>query len=224
MAQALRLVSFDLCPYVERSRIVLLEKGLAHDVAFIDLRNKPDWFLRISPMGKVPVLLVDDRPIFESTVINELIEELYPAPRLMPTAPLDRADARAWIVFANDTLMPLGMKAQMALSPASIGPLGVILEPLQAALAKVEAELLRRGGPFFLGREFSLVDAAYAPFLRRLRAAEEWHRSPLLAGTPRLSAYVDTLLARPSIAQADPGDVGPRTRRLLAQRATAAAT
>ena len=80
MAHHLKLVSFDICPYVERSRIVLLEKRLAHEVEFIELASKPAWFLEVSPMGRVPVLLVDGRPIFESTVINELLDELQPAP------------------------------------------------------------------------------------------------------------------------------------------------
>jgi glutathione S-transferase len=121
MAQNLRIVSFDLCPYVERSRIVLLEKGLPHEVTSIDL---------------------------------------HPAPALMPGDPLDRADARAWIVFCNDTLMLLSLKAQMALSAAKTGT--VDLEPLRAALGKVETELARRGGPFFLGRNFTLAERAAA--------------------------------------------------------------
>ncbi|HEX8909242.1 MAG TPA: glutathione S-transferase N-terminal domain-containing protein, partial [Anaeromyxobacteraceae bacterium] len=75
MAQHLKLVSFDICPYVERSRIVLLEKGLPHDVELIQLSSKPAWFLEVSPMGRVPVLLVDGRPVFESMVINELLNE-----------------------------------------------------------------------------------------------------------------------------------------------------
>src|SRR5512141_1530221 len=103
MAHHIKLVSFDLCPYVERSRIVLLEKGVPHEVDFIDLQSKPAWFLTISPMGRVPVLLVD-RPICESMIINELLEELYPRPALLPGDPLARAEARGWIVFANDVL------------------------------------------------------------------------------------------------------------------------
>src|SRR5579883_3415353 len=115
MAHRLQLISFELCPFVERSRIVLTEKGLAHDVTFIDLKAKPDWFLAISPMGKVPELRIDDRPVFESLVINELVEELYPSPALMPSDPLTRAEARAWMIFAGDQLMPHGYKAQLAM-------------------------------------------------------------------------------------------------------------
>src|SRR5512141_1835915 len=121
MAHHLKLVSFDICPYVERSRIVLLEKRLPHEIEFIELANKPAWFLQISPMGRVPVLLVDGRPIFESMVINELLDELQPAPPLFPDAPLERAEARGWIVFSNDVVMPAGGAAMLAIAGGARG-------------------------------------------------------------------------------------------------------
>ena len=116
MARRLKLVSFDICPYVERARIVLLEKRLPHEVEFIDLSAKPAWFLAVSPMGRVPVLLVDDRPIFESMVINEFLNELEPDPPLFPPDAIARAEGRGWIVFANDVLMPQAYVATLALA------------------------------------------------------------------------------------------------------------
>ena len=71
----LRLISHDLCPYVQRAAISLSEKGVNFERTYIDLANKPDWFLAISPLGKTPVLLADDVPIFESAVILEYLEE-----------------------------------------------------------------------------------------------------------------------------------------------------
>src|SRR5512142_1474674 len=121
MVHRLKLVSFDICPYVERSRIVLLEKGLPHELEFIDLANKPAWFLEISPMGRVPVLLVDDRPVFESMVINELVNELQPEPPLFPQDPIGRAEGRGWIVFANDVIMPAGGSAMLAIAGGAAG-------------------------------------------------------------------------------------------------------
>jgi len=222
MAHDLKLVSFDICPYVERSRIVLLTKQVAHAVEFIDLAQKPDWFMRLSPMGKVPVLVVDGRPVFESMVINELIEELYPEPAMLPSEPLSRAEARAWIVFANDAVMPQSYRAMLALAGERSGePLERPLAELRLALERVEAELARRGGPWFLGKQLTLVDAAYAPFLRRWAAAEGWGmpEASRLAALPRVRAWADRLLAHPSVAAADPGDIGPRSRRLYAERA-----
>jgi glutathione S-transferase len=225
MAHRLKLVSFDTCPYVERSRIVLLEKQVPHDVAFIDLANKPAWFLDLSPMGRVPVLLVDDRPFFESMIINELLEELYPRPALLSADPFARAEARGWIVFANDVLMPGSYQALLALA----GGLGAdaVAKPVAAlrdAFGKLEAQLGRSGGPFFLGEAFGLVDAAYAPFLRRWRMAEGWGgpEVKLLAAFPRVAAWADVLLRRPSVAGAAPEELESKSRRLYEARAAKA--
>jgi glutathione S-transferase len=223
MAHALKLVSFELCPYVERSRIVLLEKRVPHEVAFIDLADKPAWFLGVSPMGRVPVLLVDDRPIFESMIINELLEELHPDPPLLPRDPIARAEARGWIVFANDVLFPSAFQAMLALAggggDAAAKPIGAI----RGGLAKVEAQLARGGGPFFLGERLSLVDAAYAPFLRRWRVTEGWSpEARLLAGFPAVSAWADRLLARPAFREAEPAEFAARTRKSFEERAAKA--
>jgi glutathione S-transferase len=222
MIHRLKLVSFDICPYVERSRIVLLEKGLPHDVEFIQLSNKPAWFLEISPMGRVPVLLVDERPVFESTVINELLNELQPEPPMFPRDAIARAEARGWIVFSNDVLMPAGAAAMLAKAGgASDDALAKPLGALRDALGKLEMQLALGGGPFFLGRDFSLVDASYAPFFRRWRMAERWGSSDarLLASFPKVSEWVDAMLLRPSVAAAEPADLEVKSRRFYEQRA-----
>src|SRR5436853_7779752 len=90
----LTLISHKLCPYVQRAVIALTEKGVPFTRRDVDLANKPDWFLRVSPLGKTPVLLVGDLAIFESAVILEYLEETQPT-RLHPTDPLARARHRA---------------------------------------------------------------------------------------------------------------------------------
>ncbi|MFL5360627.1 MAG: glutathione S-transferase family protein [Myxococcales bacterium] len=225
MAHKLKLVSFDICPYVERSRIVLLEKHVAHEIEFIDLANKPAWFLEVSPMGRVPVLLVDGRPVFESSIINELIEELHPEPPLFPKEPLPRAEARSWIAFANDAVMPASYRASLAfVGGAPDDERTRLVGEVAAALAKLDAEVAKRGGPYFLGRDFSLVDAAYAPFFRRWRIAERWGgpEARLLERFPRVSAWADALLSRASVAESEPAELEPRSRKLYAERAATA--
>jgi glutathione S-transferase len=220
----LKLVSFDICPYVERSRIVLHEKGLAYDLELIDLSAKPAWFLEVSPMGRVPVLLVDGRPVFESMVINELLDELHPSPPLFPRDPVVRAQGRGWIVFANDVLMPAGSAAQLAIAGGARGDaLAKPVAALREALGKLDAWLARGEGPFFLGRDFSLVDASFAPFFRRWRLAEGWgaEEARSLASFPRVSAWADAMLARPGVAAAEPADLDGKTRRFYAERAAA---
>src|SRR5216117_3240043 len=103
MAARLKLISHKLCPYVQRAVIALTEKGVAFERIDIDLANKPDWFLALSPLGKTPVLLVGDTAIFESAVILEYLEDTQ-APSLHPADPLARAEHRAWIEFGSAIL------------------------------------------------------------------------------------------------------------------------
>ncbi len=103
MAARLKLISHKLCPCVQRAVIALTEKRVTFERIDIDLANKPDWFVAISPLGKTPVLQVGDVPIFESAVILEYLEETQPRP-LHPTDPLRRAEHRAWIEFGSTVL------------------------------------------------------------------------------------------------------------------------
>jgi glutathione S-transferase len=103
MAVPLKLISHKLCPYVQRAVIALTEKGVAFERIDIDLANKPDWFLAISPLGKTPVLQVGDTAIFESAVILEYLEETQAKP-LHPADPLVRAEHRGWIEFGSAML------------------------------------------------------------------------------------------------------------------------
>ena len=218
----LELISFDICPYVERSRIVLFEKKLPHDLKLIELSNKPAWFLEVSPMGRVPVLLLDGRPVFESMVINELLDELHPDPALFPRDPIPRAEARGWIVFANDVLMPAGSAAMLAIAGrAGADAVGKPLGQLRDAFGKLERKLTETGGPYFLGRQFSLADASYAPFFRRWRMAEAWGepQARLLASFPHVSAWAEAMLARPTVAAAAPAELDSKSRRFYEERA-----
>ena len=90
------LVSFETCPWVQRSAIVLREKNTEFELRHIKADNRPDWFLAISPHKKVPVLSIDDKlSLFESNAINEYLDETI-EPRLHPEDPIQRAVNRAW--------------------------------------------------------------------------------------------------------------------------------
>ena len=94
----LTLISHHLCPYVQRAAIALGEKGVPFERVVIDLDNKPEWFLEISPLGKVPLLLIEDdgeqTALFESAAICEYLDETQPGPRLHPGDALLRARHR----------------------------------------------------------------------------------------------------------------------------------
>ena len=81
--------------------IVLRTKKVDFEVTYINLREKPDWFLKISPHGKVPVLNVGDDVLFESNAIAEFLDETV-SPQLHPTDAIKRARNRAWTDFVPD--------------------------------------------------------------------------------------------------------------------------
>jgi glutathione S-transferase len=199
--QKLELISFEICPFVERSRIVLEEKGRDYELTFIDLDDKPDWFLEISPRGKVPVLRVDGEPVFESMVINEMLEELFAEPKMFPDDTVERAQARSWIVYCNDVVM----SAAATIWFSERGDEGVddAREELREALGRLEDELAsREEGPYFQGATFGLVDAVYAPVFNRWEVCEKLGHGDLLADFPRVVEYAEAVTARPSVLRA----------------------
>lgn len=100
---SLKLVSHYLCPYVQRAIIALSEKQVPFEREYIDLGNKPDWFVKKSPLGKTPLLLADDAAIFESAVIVEYLEDTQQNP-LHPRDALERAQHRAWVEYGSSIL------------------------------------------------------------------------------------------------------------------------
>ncbi len=112
----LRLISFAICPYVHRTRILLDQKGVAYDTDYIDLDQKPSWFLDRVPTGKVPALFVGNETLFESNVINEYLDDTT-APALLPTEPLTRAREKAWIAYSDGLLLSLFRALKAESSP-----------------------------------------------------------------------------------------------------------
>jgi glutathione S-transferase len=188
-----KLVSFNLCPYVQRSLIVLNEKNVPYDIQYIDLRNKPDWFLAMSPTGKVPVVQTPEGVnLFESAVINEYLDEVH-KPHLLPAEPLAKAQDRMWRDFMADLYTPTFMLYFTRDADEAEKQLMI----LRSKLPRVEAEL---AGPYFFGDRFSMVDVAAAPALMRLTWIE--HIAPdysAFLDFSKLAAWRDALLDRPSV-------------------------
>ena len=173
--------------------IVLRAKDVEFEVTYINLREKPDWFLEISPHGKVPVLSVGGQPLFESNAIAEFLDEMVP-PRLHPEDPIKRARNRAWTDFVPDFSAALGGAYYAADETALASGMTVA----RGRLAKLEEAIAsERGndGPYFNGPELCLVDAAYAPFLMRYALVETRLGCGLLNEFPLVQAWSDALLA-----------------------------
>lgn len=208
------LISHALCPYVQRAAIVLAEKGIAFERRDIDLANKPGWFLAVSPLGKTPVLLVDDEAIFESAVICEYLEDTA-LPRLHPANALQRARHRAWMEFGSTLLNLIGAFYNAPDEPALLARAADI----RARFAQLEAALGE--GPFFAGESFSIVDAVFGPALRYFDVLDEVADFGWWTGLPKLQAWRSALACRPSVAQAVRPDHAESLRRFLRARGAA---
>lgn len=175
-------------------------KDVEFEVTFINLRDKPDWFLKISPHGKVPVLKVDEEILFESNAIAEFLDETVP-PRLHPEDPVERARNRAWTDFVPTFSSALNgiyytktceeMEEGLAKAPKAV-------ERLEEALSRQ----CSNDGPYFNGPELSLVDAAYAPFLQRFLIADRYLKTGLLDGFPLVRAWADALMSNETVTGA----------------------
>ena len=195
MAATLKLISHKLCPYVQRAVIALTEKGVAFEQIDIDLANKPDWFLKISPLGKTPVLVVGEHAIFESAVILEYLEETQAGP-LHPADALCRAEHRSWIEFGSAVLNDI---AGLYSAPDEAAFKAKAAQ-LEARFARLETRVAAT--PWFDGETFSLVDAVFGPVFRYFDVFDEIGDFGILAGKPKLARWRNSLAARPSVRSA----------------------
>lgn len=184
-----KLISFKLCPFVQKAVLTLLYKGIDFDIEYIDLENPPEWFGEISPLGKVPVLQVGDQMLFESSVIVEYLDEVY-GDALHPADPLMKAQNRSWMEFGNECLMN-GLNLIVAADETAFN------EQRQAMINKLDRLEHKLGGDtYFNGAEVSLVDLSFTPFFQRLDYINEV--SPGLIDNerhPRLHQWSNHLLA-----------------------------
>jgi glutathione S-transferase len=208
MTAPLTLVSFDLCPYVQRAAIVLAEKGVPFERVDVDLSDKPAWFKAISPLGKVPLLKVGDDVLFESAVIVEYLEETH-GPALHPADALAKAKHRAWMEFGSSILTDLWVvettKDQTAFDAK--------LSTLKEKFARIEAVLA--DGPYFAGPAFSIVDAVFAPVFRYFDVFDGFTDLGVFASLPKVGAWRRALAERPSVRAAVAADYPDRLRAFL---------
>jgi len=183
---SLVLYNAPRCPYVARVRIVLAEKGIDYEVVDIDLDDRPAWLYEKNPAGRVPVIEEDDgRPLAESAVIMEFLEERYPEPPLLAPDPADRAAVRLLIFRDGDLTAPY-----YALRRGDEGA----AEKLDAALGRFDGLLGEQ--PYLGGAEYGLADIALVPWFLRARDM----LGVELDGFPALSDWLARLEQRPAIA------------------------
>lgn len=206
-----KLISHKLCPYVQRAVIALTEKGVPFERIDIDLSSKPGWFLKVSPLGKTPVLLVGDHAIFESAVILEYLEETQAKP-LHPADPLARAEHRAFIEFGSAVLNDIaGFYAA-----ADDAAFKAKVTQLEQRFARLEARVVAT--PWFDGEHFSLVDAVFGPVFRYFDVFDGIADFGILTAKPKLERWRQNLAARPSVRSAVSADYPALLRDFIERR------
>jgi glutathione S-transferase len=197
----LQLYTFQLCPFAHRVRLALAEKGVVAEPIEIDLKNKPANFARISPYGRVPLLLHGEVKLWESAIINEYLDEVFPDPPLMPASLPDRALARIWIKFADERLYSATHS--------------LIFTREEEARRKLAAEMLdsvwflenevmakRPGrGPYVFGDRFTLADIALYPWFEQVGALEQLSKFQLPLGCVCLCEWHRAVSGRKAVQQ-----------------------
>ena len=180
------LYSGTTCPFSQRCRVVLFEKGMDFQIIDVDLFNKPEDLAVMNPYNRVPVLVERDLILYESNIINEYIDERFPHPQLMPADPVMRARARLFLFRFEQELFTHVQSLEH----------GTVKQQEKARL--VIKENLTQIAPIFikqkymLGEEFSMLDVAVAPLLWRL----EHYQIPMTKQAAPLLKYAERIFSR----------------------------
>jgi len=184
----IKVVSFKICPFVQRVTGLLEAKKVSYAIEFIDLSNKPQWFLDISPNGQVPILITESgHTLFESDAIVEFIDDVYP-PIENNVSHEQRAIDRAWSYQASKHYL-VQCSAQRSSDRSTLIER---TEKLGKAFAKAEKEL--RDGPYFKGKLLSNVDIAWLPLLHRAAIINNHACYDFLEAYPKVKAWQSSLL------------------------------
>jgi RNA polymerase-associated protein len=190
------LYSGTTCPFSQRCRLVLFEKGMDFEIRDVDLFNKPEDINVMNPYGQVPILAERDLILYESNIINEYIDERFPHPQLMPADPVQRARTRLFL---------FGLEKEIFVHVAALESRAAKgQEKAQEKARLAIREKLTQLAPVFvknkywLGEDFSMLDVAIAPLLWRL----DVYGIDLPKSAAPIQKYGERIFSRPAYIEA----------------------
>lgn len=189
------LYSGTTCPFSQRCRFVLFEKGMDFEIRDIDLYNKPEDIAVMNPYGQVPILVERDLVLYESNIINEYIDERFPHPQLMPADPVMRARTRLFLYNFEKELF-IHVSALEDRSTADSKAQDLARQNIRDRLAQLAPLLIKN--KYMLGEEFSMLDVAIAPLLWRL----DHYGIELPKNAAPLQKYAERIFSRPAYIEA----------------------
>ena len=194
----MKVVSFKICPFVQRVIGVLELKQVSYEVEYISLMDKPDWFLEVSPNGQVPILLEPAGVLFESGPISEYVDEVYGDFRLHPEDAFLKAQHRAWIELAAKNYL-VQCRTQRSSDREDLQNNQPILS---SAFEKIQTAL--GDGPYFAGTQLSQVDVAWFVLLHRAHLIEQCTGFDFLSDFPKVKRWQQALLEVEALRRSAP--------------------
>ncbi|NYT83337.1 glutathione S-transferase N-terminal domain-containing protein [Alcaligenaceae bacterium] len=189
------LYSGTTCPFSQRCRFVLFEKGMDFEIRDIDLYNKPEDISVMNPYGQVPILVERDLVLYESNIINEYIDERFPHPQLMPADPVMRARTRLFLYnFEKELFVHVSVLEDRSSTDSKAQDLA--RQNIRDRLAQLAPMLLKN--KYMLGEEFSMLDVAVAPLLWRL----DHYGIELPKNAAPIQKYAERIFSRPAYIEA----------------------
>lgn len=198
----LTVYSAEICPYAQRTRMVLGEKKIAHDIVEIDIDNKPDWFIAMTPGQRVPVLKHGDFILAESATINEYLESVFDGSELAPTDPKLQAIMRNEIKYFDSVFLPVFYQFLFAQNSERQTELR---KDLYLKLAFLDRQLgiyqqQHGGGPWWLGGCITLADFAMFPFFERFSVFDYYRGFEMPTECAYLQQWWQAMCERESVA------------------------
>jgi RNA polymerase-associated protein len=187
------LYSGTTCPFSQRCRFVLFEKGMDFEIRDVDLFNKPEDINVMNPYGQVPILVERDLVLYESNIINEYIDERFPHPQLMPADPVMRARTR---LFLFNFERELFVHVQALENSNNQKLIEKARSTIRDRLTQLAPIMLKN--KYMLGEDFSMLDVALAPLLWRL----DHYSIDLPKTAAPLMKYAERIFSRPAYIEA----------------------
>ncbi len=189
------LYSGTTCPFSQRCRFVLYEKGMDFEIKDIDLFNKPEDITVMNPYGTVPILVERDLILYESNIINEYIDERFPHPQLMPADPIMRARTRLFLHnFEKELFVHVSVLEDRS-KRADEALLNKTRAIIRDRLSQIAPLMVKNR--YMLGDEFSMLDITMAPLLWRL----DYYGIELPKGAAPLQKYAERIFSRPAFIE-----------------------
>jgi len=191
------LYSGTTCPFSQRCRFVLFEKGMDFEIRDVDLFNKPEDISVMNPYGQVPILVERDLILYESNIINDYIDERFPHPQLMPADPVMRARAGLFLFnFERELFIYVHQLERRDQLKDAGKQLDGARQQIRDRLTQLTPIFVKN--KYMLGEDFSMLDVAIAPLLWRL----DHYGIEMPKTAAPLLRYAERIFSRPAYIEA----------------------